>query len=82
MDRRVGSRGQRGVSDDRFGIGMPVVRVSKYDAIFQQVIESAFAKAFAVSERQVTSQLINRDLQNEFRLRHGLGAGTTRRNDQ
>jgi hypothetical protein len=56
---------QRGVADDRLGVGMPIGRVRVSDALVQQVSEAALAKAVRVPRWKVTAQLVDRQLKYE-----------------
>ena len=58
---------ERGVAHDRLRIGVRVVRVPKDDAVLPEVTESPFAKPVVVACRKVTPELVDRDLQDQFR---------------
>jgi hypothetical protein len=66
------------MSHDRFGIGVPMVRIAKHDSLVQQVIESAFAEPVAISEGQIATQLVDGNLQHECGLRIGLRKDASR----
>ena len=59
--------GKRRVPDYRFGIRMRMMGVSIEDSVLQKVTKTTLAQPIVIACRQVTAQLINRDLQNEPR---------------
>jgi len=67
MGRGVRAGRERRVSDDRLRVRMRMMRVSVNDTILPKVPKSSFAETVVIARRQVTSQLIHRDLQNESR---------------
>ncbi len=68
VDRGMGAGRQRGVTHDRFRVGVGVVSVAVDDPGFPEVTEATVTQAVVVARRQVTAKLIHGDLQNEFRL--------------
>jgi hypothetical protein len=63
MHGRVSPCGQGGVVYYCFCVGMPMVCVGKYRAIFQQIIEAVISHARAEAVDQVTTELVNCDLE-------------------
>ena len=59
---------ERRMPDNGLGVGVAMVRIAVHDARLPQVAEAAFAQAIVVAGRQVSPQLVDCDLQNEFRL--------------
>ena len=62
------ARSQCRVADDSLGVGVPMVSISINDAGLPQVAEAAFAEAIVKARRQIATQLVDRDLQDQFGL--------------
>ncbi len=60
------ARCERRVTDDRFGIGMRMMRIAIDNAIFPEIAKAAIAESIVVAGRQIATQLINGDLQYQF----------------
>jgi hypothetical protein len=67
MRGRVRTRRERGVANDRFRVGMGMMRIRKDDAILQKKAETALAHAIQIAIDEVSTQLVDRDLQDELR---------------
>jgi hypothetical protein len=70
---RVGTGGQGGVAHGGFGIGVPVMGIRVPGAFFHQIAESSLGETIGIATRQIPAQLVDGDLQNQFRLIIGGG---------
>ena len=55
------------MTDDRLGICMRMVRVAINDAVLPEIAETAVAEAIVVTRGQVAAELVDGDLQDQFR---------------
>gem|GEM_PF-5755523 len=62
----MSARRQRNMPDNRFRVGVRMMRVFEDDSLIQQVTKTAVPHPLHESLRQVASQLIDGDLQNQF----------------
>jgi hypothetical protein len=80
VNRRVGTGGQRCVTDDRLCIGVAMMRIFIDRAVFEQVAESAFSKLAGMPAKQIAPKLVHGDLQDEpWRFAATLGGRTADR---
>ena len=56
------------VADDSFCICMCVMCIAIHDSVFPKVANAAVAESVVIPRRQVTAQLIYRDLKDQFGL--------------
>ncbi len=70
---RVGAGGQGGVAHGGFGIGVLVMGSRIPGAPFHQIAESPFRETIGIATGQVTAQLVDGDLQDQFRFFIGSG---------
>jgi hypothetical protein len=69
---------QRGMAHSGKGIGMAIVGIGIYHTIVHQVSESGLCKTLAQALREVTSQLVHCDLQDELDI-VGIGCRTSKK---
>ncbi len=66
------------MADYSLGIGVRMMRVTVNDTRLPKVAETAFRETIVVAGRQVTTQLVDSDLQNESRPLSGLRSDAKR----
>lgn len=64
------------MTDDGFGVGMLIVSIGKNSTISQQIAKSAVVEMVQAASRQICSQSIDGDLQDEANLTVCVSCGT------
>jgi hypothetical protein len=70
------------MSDDRLGHGVPVMGVCVYDPLLHEVAKAALPHAIEETLWEITTELIDIDLQDELRMRCGSLESKTWRDAQ
>jgi hypothetical protein len=58
---------ERRVPDDGLGVGVRVMGIAIDDAVLPQVTKAAVPEPIVITRGQVAAQLVDRDLQDQFR---------------